>query len=454
MKILIVDQEIPFQLVEILRAKHDVHIYADAFENDDFYKSMRGHYASRYDLVTCADALIRAAFYDLIIVCEPILALVDLLNNHQHVIGWRKYNPIEKDKWFFKKTCTDLGIKVPWCFGVNLQSPPTMEGWQDTPIMVKIADQTKCEPRLFSYHAATLKDAKAFINYCQSAVGRDMGFSDGTSLMLEQYIRGQEVGVGAFFNGTNFIAPYHMWFEYKKLCAGDVGPNIEEIGVVCHTITGAFTDEKSPYYSRLVKTLKKFEAYLREANYVGYFDLNAITEYNTGDLYVLECDARFPNPGLLAIRNSLATDDFARALKYLHRLGELHISPNVWSVVGSLVTIGFPWADKVGEHIGNVMFTMPIDTDIVPNNIIHRCDDIWSTPPPEFCDFGRIADAIGSASTCDEAHRIWLEKMQSIHYPFGMWRKDIGASGSRDFNRTIMYDCERTERKPQGVTDV
>jgi phosphoribosylamine-glycine ligase len=441
-------------LVELLRAKHDVHIYAHAFETDDFYMPMREHYASRYDLVTCAEALIRVAFYDLVVVCEPIHALSDLLNNHQHVIGWRKYNPIEKDKWFFKRTCTALGIKVPWCFGVNLLKPPSMEGWQDTPIMVKISDQTKCESRLFSYHAATLKDAKTFITYCQSANGRDIGFSKDASIMLEQYIHGHEIGVGAFFNGINFIEPFHMWFEYKKLCAGDVGPNIEEIGVVAHTITGSFTDEKSPYYSRLVKTLKKFEPYLREANYVGYFDINAITENHTGDLYVLECDARFPNPGLLAIRNSLATDDFGRVLKHLPRLGELHISPNVWSVVGSVVSIGFPWVDKVREHVGDVLFTMPVDVDIVPNNIVHKCEDIWSTPPAQFCDFGRIADVIGSAATCDAAHKIWLEKIQRVHYPFGMWRKDIGEVGSRDFNRAIMCDYERIERKPQGKTDV
>jgi phosphoribosylamine-glycine ligase len=45
------------------------------------------------------------------------------------------------------------------------------------------------------------------------------------SVQLQQFAKGVEVAIGAFFNGKEFILPAFVNFEYKKMMNGDVGPN-------------------------------------------------------------------------------------------------------------------------------------------------------------------------------------------------------------------------------------
>ncbi len=47
---------------------------------------------------------------------------------------------------------------------------------------------------------------------------------------LQRRISGVEVGVGGFFNGTEFIHPINVNFEHKKLFPGNIGPPTGEMG--------------------------------------------------------------------------------------------------------------------------------------------------------------------------------------------------------------------------------
>ena len=47
---------------------------------------------------------------------------------------------------------------------------------------------------------------------------------------IQKYASGVEVGVGAFFNGKDFVTPININFEHKRLFPGDIGPSTGEMG--------------------------------------------------------------------------------------------------------------------------------------------------------------------------------------------------------------------------------
>lgn len=48
--------------------------------------------------------------------------------------------------------------------------------------------------------------------------------------LLQKRVVGVEIGVGAFFNGKEFVYPINVNFEHKKLFPGDIGPATGEMG--------------------------------------------------------------------------------------------------------------------------------------------------------------------------------------------------------------------------------
>ena len=434
MKVLILDKEIPYLLHGILRAQNiEVDVFAEVFEGGDpFYTAMRDHYEPRFNLCTLQEIEMRLPRYNTVLVNELPTNVFPHGISHPNVIGC-VHPEIELDKVLFKKVATELGCRVPSMQDVDLHdSLPDMRNWLERDFMIKVRNQEKCGNRLFSFHAKSIRSASAFLRYCQSASGRDIGFDTDASVFIEEFIKGDEVGVGAWFDGTSFVAPYHMWFEYKKMLAHDVGPNVEELGVVCRVIP-------TPKRSRLCSILSRFEQYLRDIGYVGYFALNAIV--TDKDVYLLECDARFPNPGLLAIAHTCNLKDLLANPK-----AQQSVYPERWHVCGSVVSLGFPWAHAVGQQIGGVEVSLPITCNVIPINLVDQDDwevhrRLYKTPPPAFCDFGRIAEVIGSGETLQIARATWLSHMYNIEYPFALWRYDIGINDEK-FERTIIRDYE------------
>lgn len=93
---------------------------------------------------------------------------------------------------------------------------------------------------------------------------------------------GVEVGVGAFFNGNEFIYPININFEHKKLFPGELGVATGEMG------TSMFWSGPNKIFN---STLKKMEPKLAEEGYVGYIDINCIV--NGNGIYPLEFTSRF-----------------------------------------------------------------------------------------------------------------------------------------------------------------
>jgi phosphoribosylamine--glycine ligase len=102
---------------------------------------------------------------------------------------------------------------------------------------------------------------------------------------LQRRVRGVEVALAAFFNGSEFVEPIAVNFEHKKLFPGNVGPSTGEMG------TSMFWTDRNRLFE---ETLGRLEGLLAEEGYVGSIDINCIV--NARGVYPLEFTPRFGYP--------------------------------------------------------------------------------------------------------------------------------------------------------------
>lgn len=144
-------------------------------------------------------------------------------------------------------------------------------------------------------------------------------------ITLQEKIEGIEIGVGRYFNGTDWVGPIELNVEHKKFFPGDIGPTTSEMG----TVAWYTSNEKNKLFREVLAPLKET---LQKIDYRGDFEINCIV--NKAGAFPLEATPRFGSP-------------------IIHLHSELHKSP--WGEFLSAVADGKPYNLKWKKGFGIVV---------------------------------------------------------------------------------------------------
>ena len=250
-----------------------------------------------------------------------------------NVIGGGTYGArLENDRVYAQRVLAELG----------LVTPPIFE-FSDVDEATRFIDQRPARYVLKSNGP----DAPSFVGRHQMGADVRAMLVSGEkvvapSFVLMEFIDGVEMGVGAYFNGEDFLEPACLDWEHKRFFPGDLGELTGEMGtVVTYSRTKRFFD----------RTLAKIAPLLRANRYCGYINLNTIV--NQEGIWPLEFTCRFGYPGY-AILDPLQKTSWANLFRDMRTRSALRFDTEPGFAVGIVITTPpFPYSrDTVPVPVG------------------------------------------------------------------------------------------------------
>jgi phosphoribosylamine--glycine ligase len=241
-------------------------------------------------------------------------------------------------------------------------------------------------------------------------------YSEAGPVLLMQRLRGVEVGIGAYFDGTQFLLPACIDFEHKRFFPGDIGEMTGEMGTLA-SYEGAD--------ALFTATLSRVGPQLAEAGHVGYVNLNLIV--NEGGAFPLEFTCRFGNPGF-AVLAAMQVDGWGDLLSRMVAGGSGRIRTlSGWAVAIVLTIPPFPHTiDTIAEEDAPIFFHQT--PDYAEQAFYHYVDmRLENNQLLGHRRSGHLMIVTGTGATVIAAQAAACLRATNVIVPELRWRNDIGA---------------------------
>lgn len=235
--------------------------------------------------------------------------------------------------------------------------------------------------------------------------------------ILMEFVEGVEMGVGAYFDGRQFLRPACLDWEHKRFFAGDLGELTGEMGTV------ATFDASEPFFAA---TLGRLEPLLRDHGHVGYVNLNTIV--NEAGIWPLEFTCRFGYPGY-SVLEPLQAIEWGALLARMSRGegGRFATRPGYCTAI-VYTAPPFPYSRKEVQaavglplHFGEALG--PADWDHIHLGEVGMAAGRLVTSGL----YGWTLVVTGTGRSIEAATRAAYRRIRHVKVPDGRYRLDIGA---------------------------
>lgn len=252
-------------------------------------------------------------------------------------------------------------------------------------------------------------------------------------VILEKFIRGQEVCFGAWFDGEKFHSPIYSCIEHKgaqnfdrgSMLTGEVGSTMNLHSYDLNTKVGKTFDLLAPYLKGKCN---------------GMIDINTIILPN-GDLYFVEYTARFGRPTLeiqLSLLNDIDLGDVLYSLasgpvsqKYLE---EFAYKMGTYATAVTVFSYGIPFIKQHDPKADSpTALTLAFDMPEIQQGITavtqplfccyNNQEGHWQTAPTE-----RQFTVVGLASIPQDSISNAYAPLKNYSLPTCTWRDDVGLT--------------------------
>ncbi len=244
---------------------------------------------------------------------------------------------------------------------------------------------------------------------------------------MQKFAEGVEIAVGSFFNGKDFVMPFCVNFEHKRLFPGELGPSTGEMGTL------VYWTRDNPVFER---TLLKMKDKLVAGKYVGYIDINCIV--NSKGIWPLEWTSRFGYP-TISIQMEGITSEWGPFLSDIARGNETQLKTKKGYQVGVVVAIPpWPFEDekafrKYSEGATILFKRQSLDGIHIGEVKLEEGD--WHIAGNS----GYALVVTGSGATVSDAIEKAYGNVSNVMIPNMFYRSDIGQRWTRDSDKLISW---------------